>query len=89
VSFGFNKWESVKQFICGVGNIDYVFLRYLSMVLMYKSMLESNNNVVKLLMHIFSMTDEFNMFCRKLSINVADLKYLSRYKLTLYIFSCF
>jgi len=87
--FGFNKWESVKQFICGIGNLDYVFLRYLSMVLMYKSMLESNNNVVKLLMHMFSLTDEFNMFCRKLSINVSELKYLSRYKLRLYIFELF
>jgi hypothetical protein len=87
--FGFNKWESVKQFICGLGNLDYVFLRYLSMVLLFKSMYESNNNTVKMLMHMFSLTDEFEAVCTKLNMNVIKFTQLSKFKLRVHMFDLF
>ena len=68
--FGFNKWNSVKQFIAGLGYLDFMHLRILAMLNLYKSMLESSNSVVRHLYLTYSWSDECSDLYVSLNINV-------------------
>ena len=89
--FGFNLWNSVKQFICGLGNLDFISLRNLAMLQMYKSMFKSDNSVVRLLMQLYSVSDEFRLTCVKLEINrpISMLRNNSRHDIKQYIYDMF
>jgi hypothetical protein len=87
--FGFNKWNSVREFIGGLGNLDFMYLRYLQMLKFYRSMYMSNNNVIKVLYNMFKLTNEFGTFCNKLQLNLSAVDKYSVGKLTKHIYCLF
>lgn len=66
--FGFNKWDSVRMFIGGLGNLDYTSLRCLAMYNLFNAMINSNNNVVKMLVNMFCLSKEYSNLCGKLEV---------------------
>ena len=72
-------------------NLDFISLRNLAMLQMYKSMFKSDNSVVRLLMQLYSVSDEFRLTCVKLEINrpISMLRNNSRHDIKQYIYDMF
>jgi hypothetical protein len=79
--FGFHRWESVKQFIVGISNLDFEFLTYFCTIKFIKGMLVSNNAVVRRLVTVFCHSDECKRLLLKLEISLNDSLYVIRKQL--------
>ena len=55
--FGFNRWESVKAFIAGIGRLDFISLRTFLCLKFYKFGLVSTNEIFRniVTLHLFSI----------------------------------
>ena len=60
--FKFHRWESVKLFIYGLGNLDFKHILMKLSVKFYLSMQLSNNSVIKQYFKFFKNSDEFIKF---------------------------
>ena len=60
--FKFHRWESVKFFIYGLGNLDFKHILMKLLSKFYLSMQLSNNLVVKQCFKLFKYSDEFIKF---------------------------
>ena len=60
--FKFHRWESVKLFIYGLGNLDFKHILMKLLTTFYFSMQLSNNLVVKQCFKLFKYSDEFIKF---------------------------
>ena len=61
--FHFNRWESVKCFIRGLGRVDFRHLRSQLSTKHYLSMQLCKNSVVREVLKIFMFSKEFTHFC--------------------------
>jgi len=61
--FGFNKWESVKAFIAGLGRLNFLFLRGFLCLKFCKFGLLSSNTIFCNLINRFVYSIEFADFC--------------------------
>ena len=61
--FHFNRWESVKCFIRGLGRLDFRHLRLQLSTQLYLSMQLCKNSVVRELFKTFMFSKEFIQFC--------------------------
>ena len=61
--FNFNRWESVKLFICGLGDLDFKHLYTLLTYKFYLNMEISSNSAVQNSFKFFKYTNEFLKFC--------------------------
>ena len=67
--FGFNKWESVKLFIAGLGRLDYKHIRASLCVNFVKNNLFSNNRTFNFVLIRFCLTD-FCDLCKQFNFNL-------------------
>jgi len=57
--FGFQKWKSVKQIICGLGRLDFVHLRYFYIFKFCKIGMYCVNKTLSFLMKLFYLSNSF------------------------------
>jgi hypothetical protein len=61
--FGFNKWESVRSFIWGLGRLDFKHLRLYQCLKFCKYSLDSNNLTYAHMMNMYCLTSTFKKLC--------------------------
>ena len=62
--FNFQKWESVRGLIHGLGRLNFTCIRYLMCLKFAKQCLSNANTVLKELMYVHIFTScEFNTLC--------------------------
>jgi hypothetical protein len=61
--FGFNRWESVKSFIAGIGRLNFCYLRMYLYIKFCKFGLSSSNKVFSSLICRHVATNEFRLRC--------------------------
>ena len=76
--FGFNKWESVKSFIWGLGRLDFKSIRCFLCVKFYKSGLVSGNNVFRCITQRRLLTNEIKQLWSSLDLNIVDFDSLCK-----------
>ena len=60
--FHFNRWESVKLFICGLGNLDFRHLRLMLTLKFYLSLQICDNVTIRNTFNYFKHSNEFAKF---------------------------
>jgi len=70
--FGFQKWESVKQFINGLGRLDFVRLRYFAILKLCKVGLHCENRTFSFLMKMFYQSNCFKLVCSASGLSYSD-----------------
>ena len=73
--FGFNKWESVKLFIAGLGRLDFKSLRSYLCLKFYKAGSLSDNTVFRNVMNHYLFSTEFKEICN--AYKVTNVQFLS------------
>jgi hypothetical protein len=66
--FGFNRWESVKCFICGLGKLDFMHIHMKAVLRFYKKLLSSGIYVINML----CKTSVSHKYCRQI-LNEVDV----------------
>ena len=90
--FGFHRWESVKSFIYGLGRLDLIRLRYLTIIKFCKYGALNTNKTFKFLINRFYMSVDFKCMCVAAgfcNINYNNLHYISIGKIRSLIFTAF
>ena len=63
--FGFNKWESVRSFINGIGRLDFEHLRLFLLLKFYDSALQSSNETFRFVVTLSYLSASFkNVYLR-------------------------
>jgi len=70
--FGFHKWEPVKHFIYDLGRLDFVHLRYFTLIKFCKLGMYYANNTISFLMKINYMSNSFKLICSAAGLTDAD-----------------
>ena len=70
--FHYNKWDSVKLVIEGLGLLNFTHLYYLSVVKLIKTMLCSNNLALRNIVGIFCKSSEWEKFCANCGISISN-----------------
>jgi len=76
--FGFHKWESVREFIAGLGGVDFKSMRVIALFKLLKDMLILDNNVLNILSLTFSYGLEFNNLVNGYGLSVKGNMYYVR-----------
>jgi len=71
--FGFNKWESVRSFINGIGRMDFEHLRLFQLLKFYRSALQSNNETFQFVTTLFCLSDSFKRISLRVGLNLNGL----------------
>ena len=79
--FGFNRWESVKSFIAGIGRLNFSYLRMYLYFKFCKLGLNSNNRVFYSLICRHVLTSEFRSRCHIYGLQNVQCDHLSRVSL--------
>ena len=69
--FGFNKWESVKSFICRLGRLDFWRIRIKFVVRFYMKLYFSNNAVLQTLSQTSISHKYCHEFLNSLDVNLS------------------
>ena len=69
---GFHIWESVREFIAGLGSLDFKSMRVIAMFKLLKDMLTVDNSTLNMLSLTFSYGHEFNYLVNGLGLSVKD-----------------
>lgn len=77
--FGFNKWESVRQFIGGLGRLDFTHIRVNLRLKFYKTSLTCGNNSFENVMKSHFFSDDFRKLCFESGID--NMNYINFSKL--------
>jgi len=48
--FGFNRWASVKSFMCSLGKLDFLRIHKKAVLIFHKKQYYSDNSVIKMLL---------------------------------------
>ena len=70
---GFHQWESVTQFIAGIGNLDFSFTRYLLCLKFFNLLRRSVNVVIRCTALIFFHSNEFCNMLKILTYQLVSL----------------
>ena len=73
--FKFQRWESVSQFINGLGYLNFTHLYYLSVMKFTKSLFSSPSIAMRNLMTVFIRGSEFSQMLHRLNVNLEMLIY--------------
>ena len=76
--FKFNRWESVTEFIGGLGYLNFIHLWYLSVVKFIKFLMSAANGVLRDICMVFVHGSEFVEVSHKLNVNCNMPMYLIR-----------
>ena len=68
--FKFNRWNSVTEFIGGLGYLNFVYLRYLSIIKFLKVSVISTNLVLRNAVAMFLQGTEYRRLSELLRINI-------------------
>jgi hypothetical protein len=69
--FGFNKWESVRSFICGLGRLYFYHIVLHCRAKFYKHSNDGNNSVINVIYSI----NRFNEHLKDAALSLAQLPY--------------
>ena len=69
--FGFNKWESVRSFICGLGRLDFYHIVLHCRAKFYKHLNDVNNPVI----NVLYSTYRFSEHVKDAALSLAQLPY--------------
>ena len=69
--FGFNKWESVRSFICGLGRLDFYHIVLHCRAKFYKHLNDVNNPVI----NVLYITYRFSEHVKDAALSLAQLPY--------------
>ena len=61
--FGFRKFDPIREFIMGLGRLDFTHLRYYLMFKFYRKCLRSTNDVIASLMGLFKQSSDYRKLC--------------------------
>ena len=90
--FEFNKWESVRSFINGIGRLDFFHLRLYLRLKFYTSGLVTSNFTYNYMMKLHYLSDSFKMLCSEVGLSTEDYRrfiYLPIYRLKQTVISKF
>ena len=90
--FGFNKWESVRCFINGLGRLDYSFLKLYLHLKFCRLNLLSDNATFRSVMNVYCCSNVFNKLCSSVGIvnvSLGHFKVLSVGRIKAYVHSAF
>ena len=73
--FGFNKWDSVRVFIAGLGRMNFISIHAHLCFKFYKEGFKSNNYVFRSILHRFMFSQDFKKLCNSVDV-VSEYKYL-------------
>ena len=66
--FGFNKWDSVRVFIAGLGRMDFRSIHAHLCMKFYKNGIKSNNYVLRCIVNRFMFSQDFKMLCNSMDV---------------------
>lgn len=75
--FGFNKWESVRVFINGIGRLDFCHLREYLCLKFFSRGLTCVNTIFGSAMKLFFCSDIFRQLCSKNGLCISSLNQFS------------
>ena len=61
--FGFHRWESVKSFICGLGKLDLIHLRYFYILKFCQFGMVNTNQTFAFLINRLYLSADFKNIC--------------------------
>ena len=70
--FGFHLWESVREFVVGLGSLDFKSMRVIAIFKLLKDMITIDNSTLNMLSLIFSYGSEFNFMAKGFGLSVKD-----------------
>jgi len=70
--FKFNRWESVRGFINGLGRLDFTHLRMYLRLKFCSSQLSSSNETHSFIMKLYYLSDCFKLLCNDANLTVTD-----------------
>ena len=76
LDFHTELWESVREFIAGLGSLDFKSMRVIAMFKLLKDMLTVDNSTLNMLSLTFSYGHEFNYLVNGLGVSVKDMSYV-------------
>ena len=68
--FGFNKWESVRCFIAGLGRLDFEHIYYWQRLKFLKNAFASNNSILLSIVHMQQYSEVVNVLCYKCCLSL-------------------
>jgi len=89
--FGFNKWDSVRTFIAGLGRMEFISIHAHLGLKFYKVGCNSNNLVFSSILKRFMFTEDFKWLCNSIDCrpDFIFLSNLSVYELKNLVFTSF
>ena len=73
--FGFNKWDSVRAFIAGLGRMDFMSIHAHLCLKFYKGGSSSNNSIFSNTVNRFMFSNDFKLLCNSVSVTL-EVNYL-------------
>ena len=70
--FCYNKWESVRSFIKGLGRLHFVHLRLHLRLKFHKNSFVSNESTFSYVMKLLHVSDSFNKLCEHVGLSVSE-----------------
>jgi len=70
--FGFNRWESVRAFIFGLGRLDFKHLRILSLFKFCRTGLTNENEIFSFSMKLHYLSNSFKQLCTSTGLSHAE-----------------
>ena len=72
--FDFNKWESVRSFINGLGRLDFYHIRLFMCLKFYSCSLASNNETYKFISKLCYLSEHFMTICFNAGLTMSNYR---------------